>query len=253
MPSGTLPLARRGLAILATLAALSAHAAPAPSAAPAPRAPPAAPDPVTAALDLLEQGRPAHAEALLARVVAAQPGNGAAWNALGLAHHAQAEWLDAIPAFERAAAILTGDPRVHANLGAALLEVGRLDRARAELRTAAGADATYAKPRLLLGRIAVLQGDAAGAEAAFGESTRLAPDEPLGWYHLGQLLLQQRRATEAVAALERCLKLQPDLPSAHLNLGLALRRVGREREAKEHLLRFQELTRPPLPTPAAAP
>ncbi len=203
---------------------------------------PAPADPVVTGLGLLSAGRAAEADRLLARAVASRPEDGPAWNALGLARHSLELWPSAATAFARAATLMPDDPRVRANLGAALLEAGDLARAREELLTATRLDAAYAKPHLLLGRVAAATGDAVAAEAAFREAVRLGPEEPAASYHLGLLLLQLRRHDEAIASLMACLRLSPDMPSAHLNLGLALRRSGREADAARHLDRFRDLS-----------
>ncbi len=57
------------------------------------------------------------------------------------------------------------------------------------------------------------------------QATRLAPDSPVGWRHLGVACLFTRRLTDAIAALRRSIALQPFAPT-YFNLGLALAQAG---------------------------
>jgi Flp pilus assembly protein TadD len=195
------------------------------------------------ALLLAAPARPAGgAEAQLLRAIATNPGDGAAWNALGLQRHARENWADAADAFRHAAKLLPADAHVHVNLGASLLAMGQSAEARAELERAASLDASYAKPHLLLGRLDVLDGRAADAERELRQAADLAKEDPVARYQLGLLLLQQRRLDEAIASLSGALKLDANMASAHLNLGLALQRSGKAAEAHEHLARFRALS-----------
>jgi tetratricopeptide (TPR) repeat protein len=76
---------------------------------------------------------------------------------------------------------------------------------------------------LLLGRALLTGGgDAAGAETAFRESARLAPDAAGPQYHLGIVLLMRKQYAPAAARLRRAADLQPDFAPAHFNLGRCL-------------------------------
>lgn len=84
-----------------------------------------------------------------------------------------------------------------------------------------------------LGRVALMQGQTAEAEAKFTASLTLGGDhvEALNWRGLAQL--QAGKFDAAETSLRQALKLKPDLIQAHNNLGLALQRQGKLSDAQQ--------------------
>lgn len=80
-----------------------------------------------------------------------------------------------------------------------------------------------------------LQGDLTGAAAAFGEITKIDPNNADGWVNIGRVRVQEGNITDALAVLERALKLKPDLARAHFFYAKALRAEGQYDEAASHL------------------
>ena len=74
-------------------------------------------------------------------------------------------------------------------------------------------------------------GDAAGAEAAFREVIRLAPDLPDAHLDLGLVLAREGRLDDAVAQLRQALALDPKLPGAHMFLGIFLSQTNHPDES----------------------
>jgi len=70
------------------------------------------------------------------------------------------------------------------------------------------------------------------AIAEMETSLRLAPDEPVTLYDLGNVLVRTGRLGEAIAAYERSIELRPDLASAYVNLGNAHSQRGDEAAAE---------------------
>lgn len=171
-----------------------------------------------------------------------EPQNAAAWNLLGLAHHAQKEWGSAATAFERALAIAPQERLLHQNLGVARFELHELDKARVCFEKAIALDAQDSRSHLFLARIALARGETEAAERELALAVAAKEPDPLAFFHQGVFLFQARRLDEARKALERAVELDPGLPGAHLNLGLVLRRSGDEAGAERHLARFRELS-----------
>ncbi len=70
------------------------------------------------------------------------------------------------------------------------------------------------------------------AVAEIETSLRLAPDEPMTLYNLGNVLVRAKRYAEAIDAYQRSLDRQPDLVSAYVNLGGAFSEHGDEAAAE---------------------
>lgn len=118
------------------------------------------------------------------------PESGFAWKLLGTALGVQGK--DALPALQKAAALLPDDVDAHNNLGNALQDLGQLEAAVASYR-----------------RALAIKPDFASAQYNLGISLR----------GLGQL-------DAAVACYRKALEIKPDYAEAHNNLGKALQDIG---------------------------
>jgi tetratricopeptide (TPR) repeat protein len=83
-----------------------------------------------------------------------------------------------------------------------------------------------------LGRVALMQGDAALAETRLTASLALPEHQAYAFNWLGLAQLQQAKFAEAEVSLRRALQLQPDLDQARNNLGLVLHRLGQFAQAR---------------------
>ena len=91
-----------------------------------------------------------------------------------------------------------------------------------------------------LGRVALMQGDAALAETRLTASLALPEHQAYACNWLGLAQLQQAKFAEAEISLRRALQLQPDLDQARNNLGLVLHRLGEFAQAR---ICFEEVLR----------
>jgi Flp pilus assembly protein TadD len=80
-----------------------------------------------------------------------------------------------------------------------------------------------------------LQGDLAGAEAAFTRVTEIAPANPDGWVNIGRVRVQEGNLEGAREVLARALELSPQLARAHYFYARVLRAEGEFDEAARHL------------------
>jgi tetratricopeptide (TPR) repeat protein len=78
----------------------------------------------------------------------------------------------------------------------------------------------------LLGEIALLGGDQAGAESRFKEATRIKPDWPTPWLHLASLKLSQKKKEEARETLENGVRAIPMSQELRLLLATTLNEAG---------------------------
>ncbi|HLO08451.1 MAG TPA: tetratricopeptide repeat protein, partial [Terriglobales bacterium] len=81
------------------------------------------------------------------------------------------------------------------------------------------------------GQQALVQGNYAGAEAAFEKLRDLEPSVAEVHANLGVIYFQERKFELAVSALRQALKLKPALPKTDAMLAMSLSELGRYTEA----------------------
>jgi tetratricopeptide (TPR) repeat protein len=201
------------------------------------------------AADFLWLKKPAQAEPLFARVLAARP-IPQTRVLVARAYRDSGEYDRARAALEAA---LAQDPRVrraHYYLGMVALadpRTGpeRLEKAmqefRAELALAPGDPAASDQ----LG-LALLESERAADALPALEAAVRGEERSLHYLHLGRALLALGRTAESAAASRRALELalehggrESDIGRIHYQLGLALRRMGATQEATQHLAEAQ--------------
>jgi tetratricopeptide (TPR) repeat protein len=161
---------------------------------------------------LHQQNKFAEAEALYRQVLAAAPGDFAAWHWLAIAYFQQQRAGDALMAVEAALKIAPQAADALMLKGALLQATGRAREARDAIRSAVS----------------------------------LKPGNGEGWYNLGLVESELKNLAEAVAAFDRALALQPT-PQAWHNRGLALQSLARQDEALESFDRALALAPGALP------
>jgi tetratricopeptide (TPR) repeat protein len=208
---------------------------------------------------LVRSGRFADLEVRARQLIAREPASGLAWKALSVSLRARG--MDALDALERAATHSPLDAEAHANLGNALLEIGRLSNAVASYRRALHIDPENADAHSNLGNALRGLGQTAEAVASYRRALQIKPrfavahnnlanalralgqlDEAVANYHqaldidpsyaeacnnLGNALLDLGRLPDALESYRRAVELKPDFAQAHSNLGNALRAMGR--------------------------
>ncbi|AWK85853.1 tetratricopeptide repeat protein [Azospirillum thermophilum] len=221
-----------------------------------------------AGLITLRRGEAAEAAGLLARAVAADPGNGAGHAALADALQALGRMEAAERALRHAAAAQPDNAGVLVNRAVLLIRLGREEEARCCILRALRLRPDLPLAHTHLGNLAnslsgdlvqaaachrrALALDPAGADALsnlgimlygldrFVEAERLLTRATLvdpgfaeAWTNRGNALDSLGRVAEAEACHRRAADLRPDLPEPHVNLGLLLRRAGRPTDAAE--------------------
>jgi protein O-GlcNAc transferase len=144
---------------------------------------------------LFQAGRHAEMASQARTLLAQSEHDGELWKALSVAQQMLGE--DALPALERALALLPGDAELAANLGALLAGRGRWPEAR----------------------------------AAYERALRLQPRLAGAHNNLGNALLALGEPAQALAAFETALALQPGLVASLGNRGRALLALGRHADA----------------------
>jgi len=126
-----------------------------------------------------------------------------------------------------------GDFVAHANLGATLQSMGRLDEALVHLAAAAAARPDEAAAANNLGAALLAAGKGAEAIEQFRRAVRLSPAFADARYNLGVALLRNGETRSAIEELRRVLVVKPNDAAALNDLGSALAMRGQVGPAAE--------------------
>lgn len=164
------------------------------------------------------------------RALAIRPSHAEARANLGVALAKMGKVDEAIPQLEKALRVDPSSSLTHANLGLALR--GK-DPARAldHMRRAVELKPDFMEARLNLGAALLDGGKDEEARAAFEAALAIDPRSAPAHFRLGSILLDHGRPREAAAHFEEALRLDPKLASARNSLGVARLREGRPDQA----------------------
>lgn len=177
------------------------------------------------------------------------PNEAARLNNLGVAYMNQQLFEKGLHAFEQSAA---ADPKFQTagiNRGIALVNLQRVDEAKPILEDAAKRDP---KDPHVWYNLGLLYKNSEGPQLAidaFRHVTEIDPDDADTWYFLGTTYAQLKQFPQAIDAFEHALKIDPLHASAEFGLSRALQQSGDTTKSREHLVKFQHITREKLGSP----
>ncbi len=174
---------------------------------------------------------------------------GASLNNLGVAYMNQQLFDKALKHFEQAAKL---DPKfqiAQMNQGVALLNLGRVDAARQFLEQAVKQNPTDPHAWYNLGMLEKNSANSQAAIEAFRRVTVIDPNDADTWYFLGASYAQNKQYPEAIDSFQHALKLNPLHASAEFGLSRAYQQSADLTHAREHLVRFQDITQNRLGSP----
>ena len=157
---------------------------------------------------------------------------------LGLAHLKRHELAPARQIYERMLARLGDRPQLHIIFGRAYRETSFLPEAIEEFKKAVALDPHFPRAHYYLGLTYLLKDGAArldDAAAEFKVELGAHPEEFFANYYLGVVYVIQRKWDEAVGFLEKATRIEPDNPDPYFHLGQAYQGVERHRQAIEVL------------------
>lgn len=212
---------------------------------------------------LFSSGRYMELESRARSLLMSYPDSGVVWKLLGLSLQMQGK--DALPAMQKAAALLPNDAEAHGNLaavlrtrglleaavasgrralqirpefagghnnlGVALQDLGRLDEAVASYRRALQIRPDFAEAHNNLGGALKNIGQLDGAADSYRRATHFKPDFAEAHNNLGGVLQELGQLDSALASCHRALELNPIFADAHNNLGTILQSLGQPDEA----------------------
>jgi len=184
---------------------------------------------------LLQEHRPAEAEAQLRAATALEPDSPEAHANLGncLAEEGRAE--DALREYTEALRIDPGFAGGHYDLGLSLLRSGLPGRASDEFRAALRLDPGHAQAHNNLGLALAGLGRLSEALEEYRRALALDPALAEARLNLGNLFFRQGRLEDAVSEYREALRSAPDYAGAHYNLAQALDALGRRDEARAEI------------------
>ncbi len=161
--------------------------------------------------------------AWLRAVLAARPGNVAAWNNLGSVLRDDKKDVDgALACFREAIRLDPAHAIAYNNLGIALHDKKDTVGATAAWNESIRLDPRFAEPHKHLAGVLSERGDLDGALAHCRDAVRLNPGDPGGYVTLANVLYDKRDLDGAIDALRRAIARAPGLAIAHSTLGSAL-------------------------------
>jgi tetratricopeptide (TPR) repeat protein len=200
---------------------------------------------LASAMDLINAGRLADAEAVCRAAVEAVPNDAQGWHLLGgIALH-KGDAKSAVEYCRRATVLAPTLAKAYSNLGAALSATGQTGEAIETLETAVRIDPSLASAYINLGDVLMKEERFAEAVTFLERAISLNPASTLAQINLAAALTRQDRVAEAIAILNKVTEQNPQLAQAHNNLGYALHKNRDYEKAWQALRRAQEL-RPDL-------
>ncbi len=182
--------------------------------------------------------RPAEAEQVYQEILAADPANSAARQALGDLYQAAGRLDEAVAQYRLAREAAPADDVDTAfRLGRALLQVGQVTEAGQIAQALLTASPSAWQSYLLAARVASAQGDPAASLASLRQAQSLAPTNSTALTLIGDSFLSASRLDDAAAAYSAAVALQPRNTSALVGLGRVYAARGRVADAEASLRR----------------
>ncbi|MCX7635017.1 MAG: tetratricopeptide repeat protein, partial [Syntrophales bacterium] len=144
-------------------------------------------------------------------------------------------WRNTEILFRHAAAVTEGNYLAHSNLGAFLLNTGRLEEAQRHFREALRLKPSFQPAMVNLGNTLITLGDREGGMAWYRKVLAEDPHHFQAMRNLADALMLQGRPAEAVGWYRKFLVQNPDDPEVNNNYGVALVLMGKREEGIRYL------------------
>jgi serine/threonine-protein kinase len=190
---------------------------------------------------LRDKGQLEEAEAILREAIRVRPDYGEAHVSLGSLLLARGNRDEAYGHLRTARHQGPDDAYLRNNIGAAFARAGLKDEAMTEYREAIRLEPEMALPRRNLAAYLVGEGEPDQAIAQLQEAVRLEPGNEAFRSFLARLLLDNGHAEDSVTQYHELLRRSPNSGFALQDLGRALLALGQFVEAREVLLRSQDV------------
>jgi tetratricopeptide (TPR) repeat protein len=186
---------------------------------------------LTAASQHHQAGRVDQAEAGYRQALAHAPAHPHALHLMGVVYLQKGDPGSAADYLEKAVAVANNNADFHADLGVALMTIGRNDEGLVHFQRAAELRPDFAMAHYNVGLALVQAGDLPAAAESFRRAVSLDSNLADAHMNLGLILLQTKNGEEAIRHLRRAIELVPDNVVALTNLGNGLIGTGAPGEA----------------------
>lgn len=193
------------------------------------------------AADLHRAGRLFEADAVLRRILVADPHNATAHYRLGAIAHQRGRLPEALEHLASAEQLAPGQPATPYLHGIVLHDAGLLEEAAAKFREAIALKPDFVQAQNNLALVLKDLGQLGEALRAIESALRTKPDYAVASNNHGILLLEAERQGEAAEAFRRAVRLQPTYAEAWYNLARLHMRSGNLPEALEAFQRVIRL------------
>ena len=200
--------------------------------------------------DLHQQGKLDEARAIYETVLAYHPENDEVLSLMGLIALQSGQGETAVEFLNQAIQQNNGIAKYYSNLAIALLALGDIDGAHAQVSKAVEIDGNFVDALYNLGNIEAQRGERAAAAQTYRRVIELAADHVDAKSNLATMLRLAGDREEAVALTRQALALRPDDHRLMFNLATLLAETGETAECKRLL--EQVVTVPELRTAAEA-
>lgn len=146
-------------------------------------------------------------------------------------------WRDTETLFRHAVTVTKGNYLAHSNLGAFLLNRGRIEEAQGHFREALRIRPFFLPAMINLGNALVTMGDREGGMTWYRRVLAKEPDHPLAMRNLADALALEGRVQEALSFYGRLLAKDSENPELNNNYGVALVMAGRREEGIAYIRR----------------
>ncbi len=181
---------------------------------------------------LVKQQRSEEAERLCRNVLRRDAKPASAMNHLGTALRQQRRFQESLAAYQNAVQ-LDASARSLCNLGAALIDVGRLSEAIETLLRAYSLAPQNPQTHVNLTTAYRMQGLYSQAEEALVRAEQLTPDCAEVHVNKGNLFQETGKVLEAIESFQKAISINSSLPTAGSGLGRSLQQIGFWEEALE--------------------
>ena len=154
--------------------------------------------------------------------------------AIGRIYMTQGDDKSARPYLERALEQMPGTAIILESLLQIDTREGRLAESKARIDAALAAKPDDPDLQVMNGRLALVEGRGADAEAAFKKAIELAPNQIVPYRELAQFYARPGRTGETIEVYEKALKVKEDQPQIHHFLGVLYEYGGQPEKAIEH-------------------
>jgi predicted O-linked N-acetylglucosamine transferase (SPINDLY family) len=184
-------------------------------------------------LGVVKAQRGDHGEAirLIRKAIAGNPSSPFAHLSLGDVLHDSKQLAAALASYDHALALAPDNPDAHNNRANVLRDLNRREEALASFDLALKFAPGFVEASNNRGNLLAEMGRHAAAIDSYDRALAAAPAHPLAWFGRGNALSNLHRHAEAVAAFERAIAVRPDSAEAWYNRGNSLRALGRHEPA----------------------